>query len=420
MKRILIFDTDYSFGKQISDWLRNDGFETRYSDNLLQAKKHISEKSFDILIAGIRYKECDGMKLLQWIKNNGISIPFLFALDVDNNSLMASGYRHGAHEYLDKRSLKQASLLGIIREVYARNYPKRPDYQYKSEAYQDCIRKANIASVNNGVVLIVGESGCGKSHIAKRIHLNSKRSSHLFVPIKCGLLDETRAIEMLLGGYDGKSSKASPGILTGAGSGTLFFDEIDKLPLNAQMILVHIIEEGEYHPTGRGLTKTFNARMIVSTSSNLIECVTSGTFRRDLYDLICHNVINVPPLRMCKEDIIPLAEYFLREYSQEIGSHTKGLSKSAKQHLLSHEWQGNIRELRSVLKLAESECDSHLIKSKHLHLKKSRPQNNHDNEQTVIEALTSAGYNKTLASKLLGISRPTLYSMITKYKLQIR
>lgn len=417
MKKILIFDTDYGFTRQISEWLYEDNYEVRFTDSLFAVKKHLMEGYFDILIAGVRYKECDGMKLLQWLKQNNTAVPFIFALDRDDNSLMASGFRQGAHDYIDKRSVKKTCFLETVREVYVRNYPRNEDYLYKSIAYQDCIRKANIASGNDGVVLIIGESGCGKSHIAKRIHSNSRRSVYSFAPIKCGLLDESRSLEMLFGYGEGKSSRITSGILTNAGNGTLFFDEIDKLPLNAQMVLVHVIEEGRYHPVGTGISKTFNARIVVSTSVNLIECVAKGTFRRDLYDLICHNVINVPALRTCREDIIPLAEYFLKMNSQETGSQAKGLSKSAIQHILSHEWHGNIRELRSILKLADNECDAPLIKSKHLHLKKNCQHKSHDEERIVVEALATAGNNKTIASKILGISRPTLYSMIAKYNL---
>ncbi len=412
MTKILIFDTDYSFLNKITDWLKAEEYEVSVTDDLKTAKARLTTLNFNIIILGVRYKECEGGKLMNWINTNNYGTPFIVMLDKDDNSLLANAFKKGAHDHIDKRSINRLTLICQIDEVRRNFNYVFNSYVHKSTNYAQCIRQAVKTSGNNDVVLLSGETGSGKSHLARYIHCLSKRNKNLFLPIKCELLDNERFRDQLFGISKGLSSKPIKGILEKVGRGTVFFDEIDKLPLNAQTALVHTIEEGSFCSIGSNSIKRLNAKILFSTSVNLATCLLNGTLRRDLYDLLNNNVIKVPALRMCQEDIIPLCEYFLGSIAQERNTVTKNLSKQAVFHIEAHKWQGNLRELKSILKQADTECTTNLIMCKHLHINKAESPYNGSEMITVKDTLISTGNNKTLAAKLLGISRPTLYAKI--------
>lgn len=415
MKKILIFDTDYTLLNKIDSWLRNEEYDVRVTDDLKTAKARLTSSHYNLLVLGVKYKGCDGMKLLNWVNCQNLGIPFMVMLEKDDNNLLADTFRNGAHDHIDKRTLTRVEFVDKINGALRFFNHIFDSYIYRSSEYAQCLNQAVIAARNNDVVLLSGEVGTGKSHIARRIHYNSKRGMHLFLPVKCELLNDSRSHEQLFGLSTTLTTKPMTGILEKVGMGTLFFDEIDKLPLNAQTALVHVIEEGKYSPMGSHMIKSFNARILFSTSANLSNHVLKGTFRRDLYDLLQNNIIKVPSLRMCREDIIPLSEYFLSNIAQERNTAIKSLSKSAALHIASHDWYGNIRELRSILKRADMECDTNLIKTKHLHLNSTESHSKGDEEKVILDALAAAGNNKSIAARMLGISRPTLYSMLKKY-----
>ena len=419
MKKILIFDTDYALLNKIDGWLRNEEYDIRITDDIKTAKARLTSCHYNLLVLGVRYIGCDGMKLLNWVNSQNFGIPFMVMLGKDDNNLLADAFRKGAHDHIDKRTLTRACFVDKINEALRFFNHIFDSYVYRSHEYTQCLNKAIVAARNNEVVLLSGEVGTGKSHIARHIHYNSKRGMHLFLPVKCGLLDHSRSHEQLFGLSTTITSKPMTGILEKVGMGTLFFDEIDKLPLNAQTALVHVIEEGKYSPMGSHMIKSFNARILFSTSANLSNHVLKGTFRRDLFDLLQNNIIKVPSLRMCREDIIPLSEYFLNIIARERNTTMKSLSKSATLHIASHDWHGNIRELRSILKRADMECDTNLIKTKHLHLNSTESHSKGDEEKVILDALAAAGNNKSIAARMLGISRPTLYSKMTKLNIHI-
>ncbi len=215
-------------------------------------------------------------------------------------------------------------------------------------------------------ILINGPSGTGKELVAWNIHLKSKRKYENFVPINCGSIPD-ELIESELFGYEkgaftGANSN-KPGLFEIANNGTLFLDEVGELPLNAQVKLLRVIQEGEIEKIGRREKISVNIRLLAATNKNLATEVNNGRFREDLYYRLNVVPLDIVPLRQRGEDIILLFEYFLNYFSQDLEIDIPEVDEKAKEILMNYKWPGNVRELRNVVQRLILNCDG-TIKAK--------------------------------------------------------
>lgn len=416
MKKILIYDHDRTFCLRLAEWVDKNKFEVRYFDDHKIARRMIVNGLFDIIVIYVSCHLCDGMRLVTDILELSPATPVLCALDKDDNALLISLIRKGAIDYIDKRFINRKDFCMLVSRIVADKESCEELYEYQGTQYRECISKAKMFAPLIAPLTIFGESGVGKSVIARRIFNDSHIFNKVFVSAKCSLMDVASAPEQLVG----TGSRKSPGLFEQAFNGTLFFDEIGDMPLAAQAILSHAIEDGVYYPVGSSSPVRFNARIITSSSKNLSAMLTSGILLREFYDTIRQHSLYVPPLRECRDEIVSFAEFFVSQLSRNNPHITaKGFSESAKRHLINHRWDGNIRELRCCVNNAVYSCDSPLIKTRHLHFEPpSRIYNdNSKDRQVIIEAMKLANNNKTVAASILGLTRPTLYSRLRKYGL---
>ncbi len=297
----------------------------------------------------------------------------------------------------------------------------------------------DIAAAHDVTVLIEGETGTGKTHLAKLIHDCSARASHRFLVVACGTLSGNLIASEFFGHVKGAftgADSAKVGKFAAAGHGTLLLDEIDTLGLDHQANLLRVIETGEYEPVGGNDTQTCQARIVAATNWNLAEAVERGTFRRDLYYRLHVITFNLPPLRNRPQDIGPLARGMAVKYSTRFGKKIYALHPDAQRALEQFPWPGNIRQLENVVQQAVLSCAgdtltlAQLPATVHAKPAEGRPegatagpasspaQNRETTERaTIVRALEKVGFSRTRASQLLGVSRVTLYKKMKKYGL---
>lgn len=305
----------------------------------------------------------------------------------------------------------------------------------KSESMQQLLKFASrVAASQASTILIEGESGVGKDVLARFIHEKSLRRANSFLAVNCAAIPET-LLESELFGYekgaftDARSQKL--GILELAGGGTAFLDEIGEMPLSLQAKLLRVLEEHSFRRLGGIKDVEVDLRVIAATNQELRKAIGQGRFRLDLYYRLNVIQMTITPLRERKEDILPLARYFVGMYNRKFGRAVEGIASDGVSALLSHEWPGNVRELRNAIERAMLMQEGTWLRAAELRIKSDALFAAATDEETgddrslaqvertmLLRALEKASWNQTRASQLLKISRDVLRYKIKKFNLK--
>lgn len=310
----------------------------------------------------------------------------------------------------------------------------------KSMAMQELYRLLERICDSDTTVLIQGENGTGKELIAKALHYNSKRKSKRFLVVNCGAFNDNLLESELFGHVKGAftgAMKDKKGLFEAADGGTLFLDEIGDTTPQMQVKMLRVLQEGTFTPVGSTEVKRGNVRVLAATNKNLVEMVSTGEFREDLYYRL--NVINVlvPGLRDRKDDIPLLVEHFLNKFAKASNTPKKAISKDCLERLMDHDWPGNVRELENEVErlcvlagdlkemggelLSQRIKDSTKKKFPGLRISGNLKDSLEDMEKAMIlEGLERNGWNKSRLAKELGISRAGLITKVQKYGLEKR
>lgn len=307
------------------------------------------------------------------------------------------------------------------------------DIKGKSQKLLEAIRIANIAAHSNASVLITGETGTGKEMFAQAIHFASSRSKGPFVAINCSAIPQELA-ESEFFGYVGGSftdadKKGRPGKFELANGGTLFLDEVGDLPLSLQPKILRALEDKVITRVGGTKSVKVDVRVIAATNKNLEELVEKGLFRRDLFYRLNVIQISIPPLRDRPEDIEVLVGHFIERLSKSLGKEIKGYDRSFIEPLLQYRFPGNVRELQNIIEraivtantpiLTRSNLPQELFKNEDEGYVSSAQSFDALRKQYIEHVLLETNYNISETARRLGVSRPTLYSLIRKYSIQI-
>jgi DNA-binding NtrC family response regulator len=307
----------------------------------------------------------------------------------------------------------------------------------KSESMRQLVKFAHrVAASEASTILIEGESGVGKDVVAKLIHENSRRSASAFLAVNCAAIPET-LLESELFGYekgaftDARTQKR--GILELASGGTAFLDEVGELPLTLQAKLLRVLEEHRFRRLGGTKDLEVDLRVIAATNRELRKAIAQGSFRLDLYYRLNVIQMSISPLRERKEDILPLARYFVEMYNRKFGRFVEGIAPDAVSALLAHEWPGNVRELRNSIERAMLIADGTWIEAAALGIRKEAPFGITTGEESdrdpslaeferslLVQALEKTSWNQTRASQILKISRDALRYKMKKFNLRPR
>ena len=311
-----------------------------------------------------------------------------------------------------------------------------PEIVGESKEIINVKRLAIKAARSNSTLLILGESGTGKSMLARAIHNNSKNKDKPFIHVNCGSIPDT-LLESELFGYEGGAftgAKISgkPGMFELAQGGTIFLDEIGEISPSLQIKLLQVLQDKTFYKVGGNKNIEVDVRIIVATNKNLEEEMTAGRFREDLYYRINVFPIWIPPLRERKEDIYPLVQNMLPIICKKIGCETKRISGEALNLLLTYDWPGNVRELENILERAVNLSEGNTILSNHLSIIKEKQKKksetheikplkdviNEAERRAIVEAILANNGDKKAAMKALQMGKTSFYEKLKKHNIE--
>lgn len=430
MMKVIVIEDNPVYSDYVCNLLKKDGFDTVQAYRLSAAKKLLAKaEEDDIVLADLRLPDGECVDLLRWMRMEEKRQPFIVMTDYAEVLTAVESMKLGSADYIPK-PLVADRLIPLIRSMHKAQEQRKasqvPIFIRQGAAYQEIKRRVRLVAPTRMSVLILGENGTGKEHIARHIHTQSKRADKPFVAVDCGSLSPALAQSSFFGHIKGAFTGADAnkiGYFQEAEGGTLFLDEVGNLPMETQQMLLRVIQEHRYRPIGAKEDKTANVRIVAATNEDLQKAVTEKRFREDLLYRLKEYTITVPPLRDCQEDILPLAEFFLELSNKDLERNIKDFSASARKALQTYPWPGNVRELKQKIQVAvlHAECD--MITEDNLELyTEDQPvstvfalKDTEQEKERIHRALEQANGNRSTAARLLGIGRSTLYRKMLDY-----
>ncbi len=367
--RVLIIDDEASIRKTTTVALEGMGHETASAENSATALKHLEAAHFDVAFLDLRLNTESGLELLPKLLkiNPHLDVVVFTAFASIANAVEAMSA--GAVDYIPKpftpdqirqvleKIRKQRKLEGRLAELEYRLNSDAPttDLTTAEPAMQKVVEVALKAASTPATIMITGESGTGKTVLARSIHENSPQRENAFVTISCPSLSRELLASELFGHVKGAFTGATNetwGKVSLADGGTLFLDEIGDLPLEIQPKLLRLLQEKEYERVGETRTRKANVRVIAATNRNLEEAVADGRFREDLFYRLNVISLRLPSLRERPADLQKMATNYLCFFAKQCGKQITGFSDTAARAIQDYRWPGNLRELRNVVERA--------------------------------------------------------------------
>ena len=428
--RIIVVEDNIVYCEFVCNLLAREGFRTVQAYHLSTAKKLLQQASDgDIVVSDLRLPDGDGIGLLRWMRKEGMTQPLIIMTNYAEVHTAVESMKLGSLDYIPKQLVedKLMPLLHTILKERSIGRNRMPVFARDSSAFQKIMQQIRLVAPTDMSVLIFGENGTGKEHIAHHLHDKSKRAGKPFVPVGCGSLSKDLAPSAFFGHVKGAFTGADStkkGYFNEAEGGTLFLDEVGNLALETQQMLLRAIQERRYRPIGDKTDKSFNVRIIAATNEDLQTAIAEKRFRADLYQRLKEYTIQIPPLRECREDIMPLADFFLQLANDEFEKQVKGFDAEARKRMLAYTWGGNVRELKRVVRMAVLHTEGDTVTADTLEFDEmplaaddSLALDDMEKKQ-IIHALEQAKGNRTLAAALLGIGRTTLYNKMKAYGIE--
>ncbi|MCC7460181.1 MAG: sigma-54-dependent Fis family transcriptional regulator [Proteobacteria bacterium] len=370
--RIIIIDDDLDVRDLVANYLKSKNYSvTTFMDAESALEKLETGFLCDAILTDLELPRMSGMDLTKRVKAAGIEIPVIVMTVNQELEVAMKAVSLGAFDFIVKPINFTQLQIAIERAIYLRRLTEdnqslrtmikdqdtqaTPGIIGKSSVFVRTMDIAKRVAKSMANVMITGESGTGKEVVAKFIHSSSLRSNGPFVAINCSAIPESLLETELFGHAKGAFTGAQAqkiGLFEEATKGTIFLDEIGDMTLSLQSKLLRVLQERQIKRVGENQTRDIDVRMIFATHKNLANEVAEGRFREDLFFRLNVVPINLPALRDRKEDVIPLAEFFLKKYVIMNHSGVKSFSKEALQSLLDHAWKGNVRELENMIERA--------------------------------------------------------------------
>lgn len=445
---ILIVDDDPAMCRMLEDGLRPSGYETASAVSADGALELLGGRDFDVIITDVRMRKTDGLELCRRIVEVRPDIPVIVITAFGSMEVAIEAIRAGAYDFITKPVALETVRLTVQRATRHRALSRtverlqqalRETREFEgllgsSPPMRQLIDLVERVAHSDTVVLITGESGTGKELVARALHRRSARKDGPFVTINCAAMPETLLESELFGHAKGAFTDAKTdrtGLLVQANKGTLLLDEIGELPLGLQPKLLRALQERRIRPLGAKAEVTFDARIIAATNRDLESAVQDKRFREDLFYRIHVIEIDTPPLRVRGNDVLLLAQRFIEHFATITGRPIRGLLAPAAERLLAYPWPGNVRELQNCIERAVTLCRYNEITVDDLPEKvrayeRSRivlavddPSDLVPMEEIerryVTRVFEATNGNKSLAAKILGFNRKTLYRKLRQY-----
>ncbi|PLX93010.1 MAG: sigma-54-dependent Fis family transcriptional regulator [Desulfuromonas sp.] len=441
--RLLIVDDEAAMCELLEETLRRRGHQVVSAPTVAKAIELLHQQEIDVVLTDLNLPGRSGIELCADLHNNRPDLPVLIMTAFGSLETATAALRAGAYDFVTKpidtdllgfaleRALGHRKMQEQIRLLHARINAQNDQDALIGESpallkVKEQIRR--VADLDTSV-LIAGESGTGKELVARALHRQSHRSKGPFVAINCAALPETLLESELFGHVRGAFTDARDnrsGLFLEANGGTLFLDEIGELPLPLQPKLLRVLEERRVRPLGGSQEFSCDVRIVAASHRDLEEAVRQGAFRADLFYRLDVIRLDLPPLRTRGNDVLLLAQLFIDELANRFNKSVRGIAEPAAMRLLAHRWPGNVRELRNVIERALALTLHDRITVEDLPSALQQPKAIATPcgfgsapgdllplatmEQRYIEqVLDHVGGNRTLAARILGIDRKTLY-----------
>lgn len=453
-ERVLIVDDEQVLCRSLKMDFEEDGFQVSVSHTGEAALERLAQFNPAVVLLDLRLPGINGIDVLKKVREKDADIAVIIMTAFGDTKTTVEAVKCGAFHFINKpfdleelKKLVQQAVSdhALKKEVAYLRYQQRKIYRFcdlvgQSDKMMEIYKQIEIlAKTDRTTVLVLGESGTGKELVASAIHFKSKRNKAPFMEINCASLPEN-LIESELFGYEKgaftDARQKKKGLLEIADNGTVFLDEIAEMPLSIQAKLLTFLEKKQFKRLGSGRDIEVDVRIIAATNKNLARAIEKKKFRKDLFYRLNVVSIHAPPLRERRDDILSLSNYFLEEFSKDMGKRPKTLTSEVAQIFNAYPWYGNVRELRNVIERAVIFCKKEVVDKSLLpremldykpvlipdlelngSMEKQAPIDeilHHVEKKLITDALKKTRDNKTKAARILGISRYALTRRIKR------
>ncbi len=457
---ILVIDDEIQICRNCTKILARPDYDVEYTMNGIEALTMMKSKHFDIVITDLNMEILGGMEVISRINATFPETVVIVITGYASVSSAVEVMKTGAFDYLPKpftpyelravvqqavTSIEQGKRRDISKGIKAK---KNISHQLIGESpeIKKVIKMVEKVASTDSTVCIYGESGTGKELIARALHANSSRKDNVFFAVDCGTLSEGMLSSELFGHVKGAFTGADrdkPGIFKLANGGTVFLDEISNTTVEIQSRLLRFIETREFMPIGDTKIIKVDVRLIFATNKKLDKMVKQGRFREDFYYRIFVYPIAMPKLNERKMDIMPIASFFLEQFSRKMGKNVKKFDEASSDRLNRYHWPGNVRQLKNVVERAVILCETNCITLKDMPLFEDKneieemseviPKTNKDlkilkkeirrkavskvEKNFILNALAESNWNVTKAARKTGLQRTNFQALMKKHKI---
>jgi DNA-binding NtrC family response regulator len=444
--KILIVEDEADFRSLLKAILEEKDYSVKEADSGATLQKCFSQDAPDVVLLDLNLPGASGLDLLPQIKKNWPDTEVVVLTGETSFDAAVEATKRGAFYFINKLDFNQVLLVTLDRALEKKQQKESNNSLrgavatmsgsaapvFQSPQMQLVVRTIERIAPSDVTILITGESGTGKEVISDLIHALSPRSKNRIVKVNCAALPRELIESELFGSVKGAFTGANTdrdGLFRQAEGGTLFLDEISEMPIDTQSKLLRVLQDQKVRPVGGKSDYQTNCRIIAATNRRPEDAIKVGKLREDLFYRISAISVYLPPLRERRDDIMPLANSFLKRFSAQANRPLRSFTLQAADRLTSFDWPGNIRQLQNEVQRAVLLCEGPDVDAADLSVSETRmvPSEGNDTSFTLLEGvernaiiqmLRETGGNKLETAKKLGIGRQTLYNKIKAYGIE--
>jgi DNA-binding NtrC family response regulator len=461
MNKIVVIDDERPVLLTLESLLKRHGYAVQLAATAAAGLAAIEKTAPELVLQDLGLPDAPGLETLGRIKQKHPDVVVIIITAQDSLSNAIESIKLGAFHFISKpyapeellnvikRGLEQRELVKDRETLMARTAELSRKLEEVQLQLAPVFMSRRMREINEMVariapsdanVLITGESGVGKEVVANQIHRQSNRQAGPLVKLNCAAFPQNMIESELFGYVKGAFTGALndfPGMIHESAGGTLFLDEIAEMPPDLQTRFLRVLQEREFRPLGSTRTIKADFRLIAATNRPVPAALASGALRQDLYYRLKTFQLEIPPLRERPEDIPSMALLFARRFSSQMNKPEPQFAPDAFQFLMDYNWPGNVRELQNAVEHSVVLCDTGVVTVKHLPRElrlpailqeaAAHPANGHENlkldareREAILQALAQCHGNKKKAAAVLGIHRPTLYSKMKRYGIELK